>query len=733
MTTTNVKWPKKAKCPTCSEDVLQVPNRRGSTVLVEEAPVMSRFYDTVTRRPVWDLCAERGGFYPLHKCRGSRAGKGKRVAEAVAALLFAVAPAMAQQVTLENPAPIHRTEWARVVVPSDLVGDDADGWTLGGMPVVFGQQVGDGGRLAHVWCTLGAGERWTGTMQRAKPDVLPTAPSLGPARVEPDPQLGVTLTVAGVPWRPRVLEVEQDGPSAVVHVRGRIPATQLVSDLWVHAYPGQSHAWWELLVVASDPTVPATYAEIPELVLSAVAGVVPMVLWSEWRGVERLDASTVRLLGSTTFGDTQGQAWCGSLALAADPAAGAAAYGPIVGMVDPEEWSGRLGPFGVTPAAVRVDRGAYGDALAAWSAQVSRYAGTPWAKGGLGLNPNSGDTGSQHDFGACKLGPAFAVPGGGPLHVLRALHSALQEACRPGQFREADGSPWLPWDHPAHVTWTGYTHWHPSVSTDRAGKGSAPTPRFSGGWIGPDRQHWSNNVLCGAYLQTGSRALRAIIERQAMQVLSGETVDRRFTTSGAGAPRGIGRTLLAASWIDCCLREGKLRTLMRQRVADRLRLIIEPATRPSAAAEIAPLGHVVDPRVLQGTDAWRPWEEALGAIGLRAAELRFGSDVAGVVLRRQLATLLRHGWWHDGQRWLMAEAVAYANGRALEPSAYPRAGSGAQPSPLVERNLGFEAWGLPAVVIGAAVFDGELAARAEAILAEWPTRTVSDAEWRAVR
>ena len=39
---------------------------------------------------------------------------------------------------------------------------------------------------------------------------------------------------------------------------------------------------------------------------------------------------------------------------------------------------------------------------------------------------------------------------------------------------------------------------------DRMGKGSAATPRFSGGYIGPDREHWSNNLLCGTYLLTGS-------------------------------------------------------------------------------------------------------------------------------------------------------------------------------------------------------------------------------------
>lgn len=637
-------------------------------------------------------------------------------------------------IVLENPAPHARTDWVSFTMPEAKLPTCFP--QLGPFPAFVGRRVGEGIVNVHARVSVGALAQQSFALQGIDHGQRIETGMLDAVAAVP----GVHIVINGADWQPKQ-DLIADGPCTILHMHGRVPGTQCVGEFWAYIYPGAPVVRWELLVVASDPTVTDVYQQINSIVLSVDGPVVVSPYWPAWRGARQFDANTVELTRATTMGDTQGLAWAGVLALATDASAGAAFSGPICAMATRGTWEGHWGPFGRTVEDGPATNG-YVQALLAWH-WATLTTGDVWRAPRLGLLPNSGQTGGQNDFGATKLGWAFL---GGPLHILDAYHSALHEACRPGHWREQDGTPAEPWNHPNHVTWDGYTHWHPSVSGDRMGKGSAQAPRFSGGYIGPDREHWSNNLLCGTYLLTGSLLLQRIIEKQARQILSGETIDPRLSTSNAGAPRGVGRTMHAAAWVWRCLDQGDLLTRVRERIRARL-AIIERQTRPvvgltaqseerrcynidgeevprlvvwAGTAETpiseaysGAVGLIDDPRAMgSGVVCVATWQEALAIVGLRAAALD-GDPNAALVLRRAAEAWMQHGWWEQDGRWWLADYVSY-----LDPS-------------VRVRREGFEEWSTGALRICANVLDGELQQKAATILASMPCSTVTEAEWRA--
>lgn len=629
------------------------------------------------------------------------------------------------KVILENPAPHPRTDWATFSVPIEAMSDTL---LLGDLPAYRGRVIGEGLQLMHSRVPIGALERIELHL-RASAVSIPAPPANPAGAFAPQ----VHLLANGRVWEP-VTSISE-GICTILHMHGRIPGTQLVGEFWAYIFPGAHSVQWELMVVASDPTTPEVYQAIDSLMLHISGPVVLAPYWPNWRGAVSVDQNTIELARNTVIADTQGMAWAGAVALSTSPSAGAALHGPICAIAEHDRW----GPFRTLPSSV--DTGRYGDRLLSWHWSTTSR-GDVWRAARLGLAPNSGQTGGQDDFGATKLGWALR---GGPAHILEAYHSALHEAGRPGHWREIDGSPVEPWNHPNHVTWDGRTHFHPSVSSDRMGKGTATLPRLSGGYSGPDREHWSNNLLVGTYLLTGSLLLRRIVEKQARQVLSGETVDPRLSTSNAGAARGVGRTLLAASWITRCLDpQSELRMRVRDRIRDRL-VIIERQTRsslgpstyefppvydlngeqvedvgsdprlagPTSEPYLDAVGYIDDSRAMgSGVVCVAPWQEALAIVGLRAAALD-GDPNADIVLRRAAAAWLRHGWRQQDGRWWMADYVARNDVTQRV------------------RREGFEEWATGALRICTSIFDGEDAQKAQAILDSFPIETMAQAEWAA--
>lgn len=535
------------------------------------------------------------------------------------------------------------------------------------------------------------------------------------------PPLAFMLNDAPVNFQ--LIEATQE-PWIRLHFRGRAPTSSAVVDLWATLVRGSSIVQIDILLVNSDPTTNAIYEHIRNATLIGLHGVKPFLWWASWRGAKPIDTelgSGYVLLEDQWIADTQGQAWSGFLALAADEAGAPWQFGPVIAMG--AEWDGQWGPFG-PPPAFATSEAAYVAEIRDWWIKMHTVNGHPWLRADLGLEPNANATGGQHDFGASKLGPAFK-PGLGPLHALHAAQAALQECCRPGDFREADGRPVAPWEHTNHVTWSHYTHWHRSVSSDRLGKDGQPHPLMSGGWVGKDREHWSSLNLCGAFLLTGNPVLLHRIEVETRLFLSGETIDPRLSTSNMGAPRGVGRTFLSAAWIDCCLAVGKsspeLLEKFRARVFDRMQIVDRQRQK---GFPVSPLG-TVNHATIPNEELVSPWQEAQGIIGLRAAQLRFPAiaDLCQSILLDVCRTFIEHGWWKDSTGWHLADYHAWNGGQPLEPGAYP--------GPRAVRREGFEEWSWGAVMIAHAILNS---ARSRELLAEVPVpRKVVEAEWIAVR
>lgn len=630
---------------------------------------------------------------------------------------------MSYSIRFENPSSLARRQWVQVPVPELLIPEPI--YRVGPFRAIKGRVLAEGVRALHVDVWMDAFERTTYPITVVEMDD-PMSGSVEP--LSPSPT-AISFEADGSPWVANTTVV-QDGPCSLIHMAGRIPGPPgtLMAELWIQHYLGEGVARWELLVTNSDPRHPDRAHWIEELSFSVAGGVFLIPYWPRWRDTRWTAPNRVSLARQTWIGDSQAMAWSGVVALSGDPSLTAWQHGPICGVLEAAGWQGPWGPFGEVPLTIP-DEQAHVTRMRAWFDRIQQ-PGSLWRPPLLGLAPNSGQSGSQDDFGASKLGWAWA---GGPLHILEAYHSALHEASRPGIWYEADGTRVLPWRHPDHVTWSGYTHWHTSYSGDQLGKVGGTWPSWNG-YLGPDREHWSNNLLCGTYLLTGSPLLRAVIEKHAYQFLSGDTLDPRLPgTSSPGPARAIGRGLLAVAWAHRCLEPGsELERRVRERVHDRL-VMIEAVTRPPAGAVVAPLSTSTDPRRLGGAECWS-WEEPLGLIGLRAAEVYFGQPIARVILQRACASWIAYGWWHDGAAWRMADVVAYLGGQAPPISAYPTA-TNPRPvePPLVDRTEGFEEWSIGAVLIATRVLDGELRDKANQILEAFPVASVRDAEWRSVR
>jgi hypothetical protein len=238
----------------------------------------------------------------------------------------------------------------------------------------------------------------------------------------------------------------------------------------------------------------------------------------------------------------------------------------------------------------------------------------------------------------------------------------LQEACRPVHKYEADGRPVDPAEHPDWIVWSGKTHWHPGVSKDRLGKSDDEDPWDPYGWTGKDREHWSSNYICAFALLTGAHWARLELENEARLYLAGQTLDPELSTSNAGAPRGGGRTALAASWNLCVTDDRRLAERMDQRM-DRV-YFRQWAGRTLPKHKVRPMAvNNPDPRQLYGKHHyWNPWQDAMAAVGF-AAHHRMTSNPRARELAEALAVnVVQHGWLVDQRGNEVAMTVRWLDG-----------------------------------------------------------------------
>lgn len=665
-----------------------------------------------------------------------------------------------RELVLQNLATHARAEVAAVVVPfaRGAVKDLPDLHVAGGPTVwqPFGARWPDGS-LRQAICLFRTEIGPLREVKVALVDGPGEAPDSEPipmpdARIEFVVRQGDAV-VRGSPAR--IVDLEANALRRVELRRARLPGTGLVAELIVTACRGQPHAYVDVAVFHSDPDSKSMQRSVDELAIEC-RGMALSLRHAGRLGVVQqptADGSRTVLLRQSHLGDGQGLRRTGALlgplrgdGGIADSTLQAAVQAPLLGACDWRD-SGAFGAFGAVPEPPPWLRGpALREHLAARHRTFvggDEPGGDPFAAGPLGLAKNASQTGDQQDFGTVKL--SLVAGSGLPSLLYEAEASALQEACRPVHFFEADGSPVEPEAHPDWIVWSGRTHWHAGVSPDRLGKPSPEPPFDAHGWTGKDREHWSNNYLGAFALLTGSHWARLELRNEARLYRSGQTLAPERSTSGAGAPRGAGRTQLAACWMLLATGDAALRERIDARV-DRIehpqwtgRDLPPDRVRPFATAG-------PDARLLQGkTEFWNPWQEAIAAVGFAAVHRTTGNARARELAEALAQNMVRHGWKITDRECIVATALRWQDGKPLGPAEH------ADPdAALWSYGTAFSEWSVGACEIArvAAARDGDaaLAERAAKIQqrvratrqkpgAGWPEYGGIDrlSEWDAVR
>jgi hypothetical protein len=452
--------------------------------------------------------------------------------------------------------------------------------------------------------------------------------------------------------------LESNAARTVVLLSCRIPDTGLVAELTVERCARQPHSYADLAVFFSDPTSEAMECAIDWLALDCSGGEFA-ARHAERFAIDSQRAGEVQrvfLLRNAVLGDGQGIRRPGVLVPPGRPA-------PPCPLLATCAWndSGAFGAFGYVPEP---PPWLHGERLRAAFAgrhrqfvQSSRAGGDPLGNGPFGLARNPGQTGDQEDFGVVKLSAVAASGLSSFLYEIEA--SVLQEALRPVHFYEADGAQVQSRNHPDWIVWSGRTHWHGEVSKDRLGKPS-PEPKFqTHGWHGKDREHWSTNTL-GAYaLLTGAHWARRELQHEIQLYLAGQTTAPGLSTSGSGAPRGVGRTMLAACWLYLATGDEALLARMHERTDQ----VYWPQWQGRELPPDKVRAYLVndpDARQLDGnTQFWNPWQDALAAIGFAAFHRLTGSEKALDLADGLALNVLRHGWKHGGGETIVATAIRW--------------------------------------------------------------------------
>ncbi len=655
---------------------------------------------------------------------------------------------------MQNLAPFARREVAHCVVPFAR-GEvpDLPELSCGGRPTVwqpFGLRWPDGS-LRQALCLFPIELNALAEVE------LPLQKGPAPAPTGDFVPLAFRLTVSAktafgaAAIEPQLREVLEDNAMRRVELRAaRLSRTGLCVEVIVAQCRGDAHAYVDVAAFYSDPSRPEMQCKVEELAVEAQG----MALLFRHPGRLCVRQATTPtgsrcvLLQGQILGDGQGIRRIGTLVPPlsgkddpADQTLKAAVVAPVLAATS---WTGTgaFGPFG-EPAELPpwLQGRALRQTLALRHAAFvkgERPLPDPFANFEWSGTRNAGQTGDQMDFGVTKL--SAVASSGIPSALLECEPAVLQEACRPVHMYEPDGSMLLAKDHPDWIVWSGRTHWHPGVSPDRRGK-PVPEPSFeSHGWSGKDRQHWSSNYL-GAFAQlTGAHWARRELLWETQLFLSGQTVAPSKSTSGTDAPRGAGRTLLAACWMLLCTGDEAL----LQRMHERLDRVHAPQFRGKDLADglVRTMAvHDPDARMLEGKFRyWTPWQDAIAAVGYAAAHRLTGNDNARRLAEEIALTTVRHGYLLDDKECIVATAIRWLDGQPLSPEQQR------DPSYVLwSYGTGFNEWALGAVEIArmAAIARGDDATAARAALIQSRVRSTrqrpSDgwidrmSEWDAVR
>jgi hypothetical protein len=592
------------------------------------------------------------------------------------------------EIVVQNLAPYPRREWVQAVVPfAEGAVTGVPAYHVADTPTVcepFGARWPDGSvRQAIVSFRLeltGHGEQRIRLAAGPGEAPPPFADGLPEHRIEIEVRSGGKTITAVLP----PVEVLAESPARRVRVfRGRIADTGLVGEATLEEFSGQAHAWFGIGVFFSDPTTTSLQFPIDELavVTHGVAFVPRHARLLGMRVDATDDGARAILLSKSHLGDGQGVRRVGVLlpppregddletrwfnetvraAMVCRPLAATTwtktdAFGPF-GVVPPNPpW---LQSFEAAHAAARRRHTEF-------AAFIQKNEGNPFRAPRHGLDTRAHRAGDQPDFGLVALEPVAAT--GLPSMLLEVEWSVMQEGCRPVHFFEADGTPLLARNHPEWVALSGRTHWNIGTSPDRLGKEHPPAKYDSHNWSGIDSEHWSNNYLCAFYQLTGDPSTLLEIRNQAQLWIAANTLDKRFYTSGPGAARAAGRTILSGCWLWLCEPDAEL----GKRIEDRMHQTMVGTWEGGKW----PPGYVrpydvkgPDIRYFPGDEpVWAPWEDALAVIGFEAYRVLFRDETEPVrdLIEGVALNLLEHAWrLNDEGRAEIGYCMKYFDGKA---------------------------------------------------------------------
>ena len=300
-------------------------------------------------------------------------------------------------------------------------------------------------------------------------------------------------------------------------------------------------------------------------------------------------------------------------------------------------------------------------------------ASDEYAQRPLGQPSNSGQTGSQPDFGASKIESVMVNKNAWAIWEYR--YNAQAWKLRPYAHREVNGNRVLAANHPKAKNYN-------MRPDDRFNEGdrlgwNPPIPYFED-WTGSDNQHRSDNLLLGLYQITKDPSLKDvildIIENQKMEL----DVTQMAPNGPVGSPRGWGRPLISMAHlyslgftdvlpiinkhVDYLFRNASMRSIP----IDSERTVRVLFDEGSKYGWVYPDGSPIR--------AWICWEESIAAMGLWAVWKTLGNQKAKILALDIARTITKHAFFqNEDGRWYSAYCVRWdpmSPGKPLPDSSY---------------------------------------------------------------
>lgn len=470
--------------------------------------------------------------------------------------------------------------------------------------------------------------------------------------------------------------------STYAEIKYRVQAEHCWFDLIIRGGAKQPYFEWFLLMDQHDTNYSINHVNLDSVDLCVDDKSVISSYWAIPNQVESLSHSKLRLFQSDYVGVGQRLAWQGIYSIDWNSYSHeevlsimGAFFGPVRAWDN--EVSEHISPTLQAPQLADKEGKGVAGAIqrgARWLKKLHEPRDR-WAPAELGMLPSTGSTGSQEDFGwthaewISPVEPRFAA---GVLDW--HLYESYLEARRPNGWREPDGSRLVPENHPDLAFWNGVPHWHNGVSPDQLGQAPNQGPQTHG-FFGPDREHWSNRLLTSIAQISGDPILQEIVRDQIAVYLAAQTIDPKFTTSHAGAARGIGRVLESACWLYRACSDPVMRTRLSKRLSDRITKIILPETMRSYEVKAISV-HPPDGRNLQGrVPFWMPWQDMMASHGMAVCAYMLHDNDLMKRAEELAINCARYGMWELGNRIVIGKAVTWKeNGTPLDPSQYEQDG-----------------------------------------------------------